>query len=1525
LKNEYKKFALLLIALLLILNYIPFLSNKTFAIVKESTDDVRAMESSVSSTNNKEGLNANKQTINNSKEAKSIITNRAESVTTATYTVRAADSSATPNYIYVNLKPSDAPYSIQLDQETLSTLSGGLSLKESVFTLPGRNGLSFSLIRSFDSSMAKQGMGVYGDSSYSNESTGVPDPFYLGAGWTWNIPYLEFGSSLDPPYIHLPDGGVYKGLTGYPWKDLTFITTPDSMGRYYLKTIQNITYTFNSLGKLITISDEFNNQINFSYYDSSADYPSVHTIKQISDSIGNTINFSYPNTTTVIVSKGNQQVTYSKINVNGISVLSQEIDAVGRVTTYDYSINSAKFNLLGLTPNTDFLHVLLTGVTHPTGAKTVYTYEDEPVTRYIHSNIGGGIYRGVTQAFRVKSREEQVFYTDGTTQIYNHKNISYTGDMGSADNSDIPSFSTTINDGVSQITSYNKKHYINDQTPDVFYNYQIVAVSNDKNGITYTNTTDYSYDETRFLPVPNTTKITKAASNTSQTYVTTSSKTYDDYGNVTQSTDELGITTTNTYDANHLIVSTSKPIYTGQTQYTLFIRDSTHPTKIVSQKVYDGSQAGTLLTETDYENIDSSTGNVGQIRVKNGTANDTLTQIEYSASYQYAFPTKTTTTVHDVDGNVQTIINSFEYDSSNGKLTKYTDGKSGITSYQYDALDRVTFVTHPDNSTVNIQYDDLNNFIRITDETGVQSYTKWNPIGLKIAVGINEQLIQATYHYDSYGRMDWSQDARGNQTRYGYDQWSRQNTITYPDGAISTFFFDDINNVNVSTDPEGYTVRNFLDAAGRTIRTEETKVVNGVTKTNTLSTIVLDNLGKARSITDNVAPQNTTIFGYDVLGRLTSVKNAKNELTKYQYNPIGKLTVVTYPDNNTEVKTYDEIGRLIQRKDPKGNIEKAYYDANNNRIGLKDRNGTSFKNTYDSRNMLRQSDILDASGNPIPSETILFTYDLAGRRTSMTDSTGTTSYSYDPIQGVLSKVIYPDGRTLQYGYDAQGNLTNLNDPFGSNVYYSYDSRNRLKTVGPTLQDHDVTYSYFNNNLLRQIQQVNGITSNFTYDGLRVGTLTEKKADGSVINTYGYSYDNNGNQLTKTENGTNFSFTYDPLNRIATSSQFGETFVYDTRGNRTSMTSNNLFESPDGTYTYDKRNRLSAVVTKDGRAVTYRYNGDGLLYERTENGQTTRYYYNGDQLIAEGVVNGSTTKLKARYIRGNGLVAREDATGKAYYLHNGHGDVVGLADGNGTMLNSYSYDIWGNIVNQQETIPQPFKYSGEMWDNTTGLQYLRARWYDPSMGRFINEDTDEGQIDNPLSLNLYTYVRNNPLRLIDPSGHKDEEVSSLSELGPIPRTGAAGEGGGASDGPIEVGKSSGPSYEEVQAEAARIKEEVDAEIEAEAAAEAERVDSSLTRSSNKAEGTGKASKYEDITSPTSRYHNRGTDVTRQEFEKNLVEEGWTKSVSKDGKVVIYEKEGARYVIREDAKSTGGPTADYYKPGSNKIDTKIRLGQ
>jgi RHS repeat-associated protein len=124
----------------------------------------------------------------------------------------------------------------------------------------------------------------------------------------------------------------------------------------------------------------------------------------------------------------------------------------------------------------------------------------------------------------------------------------------------------------------------------------------------------------------------------------------------------------------------------------------------------------------------------------------------------------------------------------------------------------------------------------------------------------------------------------------------------------------------------------------------------------------------------------------------------------------------------------------------------------------------------------------------------------------------------------------------------------------------------------------------------------------------------------------------------------------------------------------------------------------------------------------------------------------------RYIRGINYIAQYSGTEFSYYLYNGHGDVVQTVSASGEILNHYDYDIFGNPVLTIETAACNIRYAGEYLDKETGLYYLRARYYNPYIGRFISEDSYWGEDDNPLSLNLYTYCFNDPIRFIDPTGH-----------------------------------------------------------------------------------------------------------------------------------------------------------------------------
>ena len=1393
-----------------------------------------------------------------------------------------------PSYSYVNTNPAEAPYSINMGAENISTVTGGLSLQVNELTLPGRNGLSFTLTRTYDSGSSQLGKMDIAYPGFNAVSQAYEEKLYpIGRGWSWNIASIEFVPNNR--YLHMANGSTYKidsnnKLVGYPWKDLTFantnVTVNGQTAAYVLTSLQHVSQYFNAQGQLLQIADAYNNTINFTYT-TDAYYGMV--LSAITDAIGNTISIRY-NVGGVLLTNGTQSVKYLKVQQNGKELLSQVIDAVGRVTTYDYAIKNAQFNLLTNTPYTSNPYALLTGITHPTGAKSVFTYESSPVTRYVGPSA-------VNQVYRVAAREDQFTRADGSVNSSGHKDFTYTGDVGSNWGTFLSTFGITISDGLTTTVITNKRQFIDNDTPPNLYNITATTTSM-QNGITYTNATTFTYDEVKNYPSPIATQVVQAASNQSGTNVSTTSASYDDYGNPTSSTNALGVMITNTYDATtHLLTGTSAPLYAGQIAYTEYVRDTAHG-NVTAVRVREGSASGAIVQETLYENFDSF-GHPLQTRVKKDASSYLTFQTEYQAAAPYAsaFPTKQTIGVKDADGIASTIIKQYDYDTLSGRLKSYTDGLGQVTSYQYDAIGRVTQAMHPDNSTIRMAYADQENEIRQTDETGVQAVTRWNPLGWKTEAGFLENGIykaKAKWGYDAYGRTLWSEDALGNRTTYGYDQWSRQTLVTHPDLSATTQLYDDISSGISVVDAEGNGVTKHLDKAGRVLSQDETKRIGAGPQTQTTTTGIFtyDNAGHVRTAKDGMSPTNTTTYSYDTLGRLTGVLNAQNELTSYEYDMLGNVTKTTFPDGAAKQTMYDAIGRVIQTTDAGGNLEKLYDDANNQLVRMIDNNGSRFKLTYNNRGFLLKKELADAAWTALPGdETVSFTYDLAGRRTGMTDQTGTTAYAYDPANGALQSVTFPDGRVIRYDYDAAGNRTDMKDPFDQSTYYHYDALNRLDAVSSSIDfanDYQAKYTYYKNSALKQIAQGNGVTSTYVYDGLRLGSLVEKKADGTTLNAFGYTYDNNGNQLTKTENGAASNFTYDPLNRITGSTQFNETYAYDNRGNRTSMTSNST-DSASHIYSYDRLNRLTTVAKEEEVSVNYRYNGDGLLWERTEGGQTTRYYWDGDQLIGEGMVswqvadsasasmqysgswatqteptdyNGTmsysgtagdraqltftgtsvqvavrkglacgkatilidgavvatdldtfsnstgrqrqavifardglasgthtiqvvvkgtqnvaaigpnvmldyiaygdgTTTMKARYIQGQGLIAREDAqSSKTYYLYNGHGDVVNLMDSTGTTkLNAYAYDIWGNIVTQKESIAQPFKYSGEFWDNTSSLQYLRARWYDPSMGRFIHEDTYEGQIDNPLTLNLYTYVGNNPLMYTDPSGHK----------------------------------------------------------------------------------------------------------------------------------------------------------------------------
>ncbi|MEW4370825.1 RHS repeat domain-containing protein [Paenibacillus kandeliae] len=418
------------------------------------------------------------------------------------------------------------------------------------------------------------------------------------------------------------------------------------------------------------------------------------------------------------------------------------------------------------------------------------------------------------------------------------------------------------------------------------------------------------------------------------------------------------------------------------------------------------------------------------------------------------------------------------------------------------------------------------------------------------------------------------------------------------------------------------------------------------------------------------------------------------------------------------------------------------------------------------------------------------TIDKLDRITSLTSIaagyTARLDVGYDPLDRIANQKHTLNGTSFftNYGYD-KSRLTQVqtngaqsrNTANTANVQYAYTPLGQVQRITfPTLSDGS------------KLQE------SMSYDPLnRLNSLTNTKGD-TILSVYSYQYDNNGNITSVTEQVQNgaaqtSTYSYDKLNRLSnvkradgSETQYG----YDLRGNR--LTQSDTRDLPDETavnYRYDLDDRLISASSDNG-TTKMQYLPDGLRYQKTQGSKTTRYMYDHwNQVVSDQVSAGSPST----YIRGDRVLVKKDLTNKKdyYYLYNGHGDVVQLMATDGTIVNSYQYDEWGNTKVQKETVANEFKYAGETYDAETGLYYLKARYYDPAQGRFLNEDTYEGQIDNPLSLNVYTYVHNNPLIYVDPSGHSSDPTQERDTEGNFSGGVSASKGGSKSGG---NGKASG---------------------------------------------------------------------------------------------------------------------------------------
>jgi RHS repeat-associated protein len=835
---------------------------------------------------------------------------------------------------------------------------------------------------------------------------------------------------------------------------------------------------------------------------------------------------------------------------------------------------------------------------------------------------------------------------------------------------------------------------------------------------------------------------------------------YDASNRITQITDPIGRTVSLQYDANNNLVQATD----SAGGITTFAYDTNHRVTSITQP-----NGQTLLTNT----YDSS----GRVITQTGGRG-------FSSTLAYDAPNPRDTTIIDARGN-QTI---HSYDSSL-RIVKITDASAGITSFTYDANNDRTSVTNQNGKTTNLSYDSAGNITNITDPVSnstVFSYdakndllTATNPKGKTTSFtydshGNLKTIVDAlssttTFNYDGLGQLTAKTDARGNATSYSYDSQGNLTRITDAVSHNTVLAYDGIGRLTSITDPNSHTAIANYDALSRLVKV--TDPLSNQTQ------FTYDTIGNLLRITD--AKGNATNYAYDATNNLITVTDALSHVTRYAYDANNNRITFTNAKGNATNYAYDALNRLTRITDPLSFVPSYSYDAVGNVLAVLDAKGQNNQFTYDALNRLLGIAYADGKN-------VTYSYDADGNRTSMADFHGTTAYSYDSLDR-LTSVTNPGAKVVTYTYDAVGNRKSLTYPDGKVVNYSFDPANRLSAATDWL-GRNTAYTYDAASNLTKTSYPNGAGMAFSYDAANRLLQAVNSTKNLPLLNLAYTLDAVGNRAALSVNGLTTNYAYDTLNELL-SAQLGflkSTWTYDAVGNRLRQTSplgtiaytydadDRLLTAGTSTFTYDADgNQISKTQSTTGQPIVYAYDAANRLVNVIGGVFTSSFSYDGDgnrfsQSTSRGTynyLNDVATALPVvlqesgpdgniSYAYGLGLISESSPTFNYFYHYDGLGSVIALTDASGVPKAGYAYDPWGNpLINVSDSVgtKNKFRFTGEALDPGTQLYYLRARYYDPAVGRFLGRDPLPGNAAFPLSRNAYGYSLSNPLGYRDPSG------------------------------------------------------------------------------------------------------------------------------------------------------------------------------
>ncbi|MGD9681613.1 MAG: RHS repeat-associated core domain-containing protein [Candidatus Obscuribacterales bacterium] len=822
----------------------------------------------------------------------------------------------------------------------------------------------------------------------------------------------------------------------------------------------------------------------------------------------------------------------------------------------------------------------------------------------------------------------------------------------------------------------------------------------------------------------------------------TTTYTYDTKDRITEYEMPNTGTVTNTYDDDDRVITQTDPVsqvttfkYTGET--TLALR---------------GARQIFHVWNKDGQALESWDGNDITYHTYDGLGRETKTRFPEGNSVEVTYDGYNRITQRDINPKPSspesTLTETFTYAfTSKNRWATHTNPRGNTFSRTYNSAGQVLTETGPvvggGTPVKTWTYNGYGQMTSFTDETGVVTSYTYGGTGnelLSQTIDPGTLAISASFTYDARGDML---------------------TLTNPRSYVTTFAYDALRRLTTQTEasPFGYQTQHTYDEVGNELTT---KHQFGLTWQTTTRTFSLSN--KVKTITDPLSKLTTN--NYDSFDRLSSTVDAESRTTQFQYDSTNRITAVidansvtaeqrSYTDNglvasltdansNVTSFTYDGHDRKKQVTYPDSSYEAWTYDDNGNILTYRTRSGDSITYTYD---------VLDrvATRTPASQPTISYTYDLAGRMltaslpvVSGNPATGAFSRSYDTA-GRLASETNPQSQSVSYSLDDNGNVITITYPDGYYIEKVYDALDRLTDIKLNGSGtSSASFAYDDLSRRTSLTYANGVVQTYSYDMLNRTGMGIAHNGGSASWTYGY---NDVHQM----NSQAFSDTDFQWRPAATATiSYGSVNSlnqYPTVGGATLSYNDDGCLTGDGTwtYTYDADNMLLSA-DKTGVSVDFDYDAFHRQIRKTVGSAETKFVYCGDQVMAEYDNVGGT--LINRYVYGfeaDDPIMQIASGGTITYLHQDHADsVIATSDAAGDLIDKYKYSPWGESPSLSGTL---WGFTGQRYDSETGLYHYKARYYDPTTGRFLQPDP-VGYKDG---LHLYAYVGNDPLDEADPSG------------------------------------------------------------------------------------------------------------------------------------------------------------------------------